>query len=113
MKKCIKQIKSQLLKTISEIDEYKWMFCRNPETDFTRNMKWSFEDAMLSIFHMGCESTGRGINRPRAVKIFRFRKKEGYSDRIIICTAKESDTSGGIPVSVPSGYRICMQTEDL
>ena len=69
MKKCIKQIKSQLLKTISEIDEYKWMFCRNPETDFTRNMKWSFEDAMLSILHMGCESTGRGINRPRAVKI--------------------------------------------
>lgn len=71
MKKCIKQIKSQLLKTISEIDEYKWMFCRNPETDFTRNRKWSFEDAMLSILHMGCESTGREL-----LRYFDFRRKK-------------------------------------
>ena len=71
MKKCIKQIKSQLFKTISDIGEYKWMFCRNPETDFTRNRKWNFEDAMLSILHMGCESMDREL-----LRYFGFGKKK-------------------------------------
>ena len=71
MKKRIKQIKSQLFKIISEIDQYKWMFCRNPETDFTRNRKWSFEDAMLSILHMGCESMNREL-----LRYFGFGKKK-------------------------------------
>ena len=70
MKKCIKQIKSQLFKIISEIDQYKWMFCRNPETDFTRNRKLSFEDIVVFLLQAGCESISREI-----LRCFDFGKK--------------------------------------
>ena len=35
-------IKEKLLSLISEIDQYHWLFTRNPEKDFSRIKKWSF-----------------------------------------------------------------------
>ena len=61
MKKRIKQIKSQLFKTISDIEKYKWMFCRNPEADFTRSRKLSFEDVVRFSLQTECESMNREL----------------------------------------------------
>lgn len=45
-------IKDTLLSLIHEMDQYRWLFTRNPETDFTRVKKWSFSDMIRFIITM-------------------------------------------------------------
>lgn len=42
-------IKEKLLSLISEIDQYHWLFTRNPEKDFSRIKKWSFGEIVRFI----------------------------------------------------------------
>lgn len=72
MKKRTKQIKSLLLNSISDMEQCKWMFCRHPETDFSRNRKWGFEDVMMFLLYSGCESISREL-----LKYFHFGRKAG------------------------------------
>lgn len=46
------EVKKKLLSIIEEMDSYHWLFTKNPETDFSRKKKWSFEEIikfMLTI----------------------------------------------------------------
>ena len=45
-------IKAELLALIKEMEQYHWLFTRNPETDFTRIKKWSFSNVMRFIISM-------------------------------------------------------------
>ena len=45
-------IKEKLLSLISEIDQYHWLFTRNPEKDFSRIKKWSFGEIVRFIITM-------------------------------------------------------------
>ena len=45
-------IKDKLLSLINEMDQYHWLFTRNPEIDFTRVKKWSFSDVIRFIITM-------------------------------------------------------------
>ena len=45
-------IKEKLLSLISEIDQYHWLFTRNPEKDFSRIKKWSFGEVVRFIISM-------------------------------------------------------------
>ena len=42
----LSNLKSTLDNCITELDEIHSMFCRNPESDFTRNRKLSFREYM-------------------------------------------------------------------
>ncbi|MCI8323741.1 MAG: IS4/IS5 family transposase, partial [Lachnospiraceae bacterium] len=35
------EVKQKLLSIITEMDSYRWLFTKNPETDFSRKKKWS------------------------------------------------------------------------
>ena len=39
-------VKNVLFEKINEMSDYAWLFCKNPETDFSRNRKLSFETTM-------------------------------------------------------------------
>ena len=45
-------IKEKLLSLINEMDQYHWLFTRNPEKDFSRIKKWSFGEIMRFIISM-------------------------------------------------------------
>ena len=45
-------IKVKLLSIINEMDQYHWLFTRNPEKDFSRIKKWSFGEIMRFIISM-------------------------------------------------------------
>ena len=46
------EIKQKLLSIIKEMDSYHWMFTKNPESDFSRKKKWSFEEIMKFMLTM-------------------------------------------------------------
>ncbi len=45
-------IKEKLLSLINEMDQYHWLFTRNPEKDFSRIKKWSFGEIVRFIITM-------------------------------------------------------------
>ena len=45
-------IKEKLLSQIKEMEQYHWLFARNPEKDFSRIRKWSFGEIMRFIISM-------------------------------------------------------------
>ena len=47
-----KKVKQKLLSIVEEMDSYHWLFTRNPETDFSRKKKWSFEEVMKFMLTM-------------------------------------------------------------
>ena len=53
-------IKEKLLSLISEIDQYHWLFTRNPEKDFSRIKKWSFGEIVRFIITMEGKSLKDG-----------------------------------------------------
>ena len=53
MRYTIPEIKSTLLNSIKNISKISWLFSTNPEKDFSRNRKLSFEKTMTSILCMG------------------------------------------------------------
>lgn len=46
------EVKQRLLSIIEEMDSYCWLFTKNPETDFSRKKKWSFEEIMKFMLTM-------------------------------------------------------------
>ena len=46
------EVKQKLLSIITEMDSYRWLFTKNPETDFSRKKKWSFEEIMKFMLTM-------------------------------------------------------------
>lgn len=44
--------KEKLFSLIKEMDTYHWLFTKNPNTDFSRKKKWSFEEVMKFIITM-------------------------------------------------------------
>lgn len=46
------KVKEKLLSIIQEMDSYHWLFTMNPETDFSRKKKWSFEEIMKFMLTM-------------------------------------------------------------
>ena len=47
-----KKVKQTLLSIIEELDSYHWLFTKNPETDFSRKKKWSFDEIMKFMLSM-------------------------------------------------------------
>ena len=45
-------VKESLFEIINEMTQYQWLFVRNPEKDFTRNRKLSFDKMMTSFLMM-------------------------------------------------------------
>ena len=45
-------IKEKLLSLINEMDQYHWLFTRNPVKDFSRIKKWSFGEIVRFIISM-------------------------------------------------------------
>ncbi len=50
------EVKQKLLSIITGMDSYRWLFTKNPETDFSRKKKWSFEGIMKFMLTMGGQS---------------------------------------------------------
>lgn len=48
----VSNLKSTLDNCITELDEIHSMFCRNPESDFTRNRKLSFREYIQFMLQM-------------------------------------------------------------
>ncbi len=48
----LSNLKSTLDNCITELDEIHSMFCRNPESDFTRNRKLSFREYIQFMLQM-------------------------------------------------------------
>ena len=46
------RIKEKLLSLIKEMDQYHWLFSRNPEKDFSRVKKWTFEEVVRFIISL-------------------------------------------------------------
>ena len=45
-------VKQTLLDLISEMEQYRWLFVRNPLTDFTRVKKWTFSETLKFMITM-------------------------------------------------------------
>ena len=45
-------VKKSLLEIINEMTQYQWLFVKQPEKDFTRNRKLTFEKMMTSFLMM-------------------------------------------------------------
>ena len=52
----LSNLKSTLDNCITELDEIHSMFCRNPESDFTRNRKLSFREYIQFMLQMQSKS---------------------------------------------------------
>lgn len=46
------EVKQKLLSIIQEMDSSHWLFTKNPETDFSRKKKWSFNEIMKFMLSM-------------------------------------------------------------
>lgn len=46
------EVKQKLLSIMEEMDSYHWLFVKNPEKDFSRKKKWSFEEIMKFMLTM-------------------------------------------------------------
>ncbi len=62
----LSNLKSTLDNCITELDEIHSMFCRNPESDFTRNRKLSFREYIQFMLQMQSKSVSNGVNICRA-----------------------------------------------
>ena len=45
-------VKEKLFSMIKEMETYHWLFSRNPDSDFSRKKKWSFEDVIRFMLTM-------------------------------------------------------------
>ena len=57
----LSNLKSTLDNCITELDEIHSMFCRNPESDFTRNLKLSFREYIQFMLQMQSKSVSNEI----------------------------------------------------
>ena len=57
----LSNLKSTLDNCITELDEIHFMFCRNPESDFTRNRKLSFREYIQFMLQMQSKSVSNEI----------------------------------------------------
>ena len=62
----LSNLKSTLDNCITELDEIHSMFCRNPESDFTRNRKLSFREYIQFMLQMQSKSVSNAVNICRA-----------------------------------------------
>ena len=62
----LSNLKSTLDNCITELDEIHSMFCRNPESDFTRNRNLSFQEYIQFMLQMQSKSVSNAINICRA-----------------------------------------------
>lgn len=46
------EVKQKLLSIIEEMGSYRWLFTKNPETDFSRKKKWSFKEIIKFMLTM-------------------------------------------------------------
>ena len=51
----LSDLKTTLDNCIAELEEIHFMFCKNPESDFTRNRKLSFRD-FFQFMHLRCSA---------------------------------------------------------
>ena len=58
----LSNLKSTLDNCITELDEIYSMFCRNPESDFTRNRKLSFREYIQFMHQMQSKSVSNAVN---------------------------------------------------
>ena len=58
----LSNLKSTLDNCITELDEIHSMFCRNPESDFTRNRKLSFREYIQFMLQMQSKSVSNAVN---------------------------------------------------
>ena len=65
-------IKEKLLSLISEIDQYHWLFTRNPEKDFSRIKKWSFGEIVRFIITMEGKSLSAGEDQISPPRLSRY-----------------------------------------
>lgn len=56
MNKYVDLIKGNLDTLLSEMDTYSYLFCKNPETDFTRKRKLGFKEMLRILLSMGGNS---------------------------------------------------------
>lgn len=52
----LSDLKATLDNCITELEEIHFMFCKNPESDFTRNRKLSFRDYIQLLLQMQSKS---------------------------------------------------------
>ena len=50
------EVKNKLFSIIEDMNSYSWLFTKNPDKDFTRKKKWSFEEMMKFMLSMGGKS---------------------------------------------------------
>ena len=62
----LSNLKSTLDNCITELDEIHSMFCRNLESDFTRNRKLSFREYIQFMLQMQSKSVSNAVNIYRA-----------------------------------------------
>ena len=58
----LSNLKSTLDNCITELDEIHSMFCRNPESDFTRNRKLSFREYIQFMLQMQSKSVSNAVH---------------------------------------------------
>ena len=58
----LSNLKSTLDNCITELDEIHSMFCRNTESDFTRNRKLSFREYIQFMLQMQSKSVSNAVN---------------------------------------------------
>lgn len=46
------QVKDRLFSIVEEMNSYHWLFTKNPDTDFSRKKKWSFDEMMKFMLAM-------------------------------------------------------------
>ena len=57
----LSDLKATLDNCIAELEEIHFMFCKNPESDFTRNRKLSFRDYIQLMLQMQSKSVSNEI----------------------------------------------------
>lgn len=57
----LSDLKATLNNCIAELEEIHFMFCKNPESDFTRNCKLSFHDYIQLMLQMQSKSVSNEI----------------------------------------------------
>ena len=83
----LSNLKSTLDNCITELDEIHSMFCRNPESDYTRNRKLSFREYIQFMLQMQSKSVSNAVNICRA-----YLKHDGNENRVHASHTKVSDT---------------------
>lgn len=79
----LSNLKSTLDNCITELDEIHSMFCRNPESDFTRNRKLSFREYIQFMHQMQSKSVSNAVNICRA-----YLKHDGNETESILLIQK-------------------------